>query len=152
MVGDLANGRTVRSLAYLLAKYSNMRIIFASPPDLAMKPDILDYLKRKGVRFTEVDLLEPALPETDVLYCTRIQKERGSAMDEAAESEFSLTPDKVATMKRTACIMHPLPRNHEIAAGIDNDPRAIYFKQAGNGMFIRMALLLWVMNRHIVFA
>lgn len=146
MVGDLANGRTVRSLAYLLAKYKNVRIIFSSPEELAMKDDILLYLERKDVKVEVVNYFWPNLEDVDVIYETRIQKERGSTISEEEARRFSLTPEKVEGLKPSTIIMHPLPRNHEISAEIDLNPRAKYFRQAGNGMFIRMALLKWVLH------
>lgn len=147
MVGDLLNGRTVRSLAYLLAKFKDIKIILSSPEELAMRSDITDYLERKEIHVEEINYLWPALGEVDVIYCTRVQKERGSEISEETQKHFSLTPEKMAKMKPKAIVMHPLPRNHEIPTEIDLDPRAKYFRQAGNGMFIRMALLLWVLNK-----
>lgn len=146
MVGDLANGRTVRSLAYLLAKYKNVRIIFSSPEELAMKDDILQYLERKNVAVEVVNYFWPNYIDADVIYETRIQKERGSTISEEEAKRFSLTPEKVKGLKPSTIIMHPLPRNHEISPEIDSNPRAKYFRQAGNGMFIRMALLKWVLH------
>lgn len=148
MVGDLLNGRTVRSLAYLLAKYKNIRIIFSSPEELAMKDDILQYLERKDVRVEVVNYFWPNLEDVDVIYETRIQKERGSEMSEEEEKRFSLTSEKTKGLKPSTIIMHPLPRNNEISTAIDSDPRAKYFRQAGNGMFIRMALLKWILEPH----
>lgn len=146
MVGDLANGRTVRSLAYLLAKYKKIKIIFSSPEELAMGNDILQYLERKNVVVELVNYFWPNLEDVDVIYETRIQKERGSTINEEEARRFSLTPEKVNGLKPSTIIMHPLPRNHEISSAIDSDPRAKYFRQAGNGMFIRMALLKWVLR------
>ncbi|MEK7565190.1 MAG: aspartate carbamoyltransferase [Patescibacteria group bacterium] len=146
MVGDLANGRTVRSLAYLLAKYKNVRIIFSSPEELAMKDDILQYLERKNVVVEVVNYFWPNYEDIDVIYETRIQKERGSTISEEEAKRFSLTPEKVKGLKPSTIIMHPLPRNDEVPTEIDSNPQAKYFRQAGNGMFIRMALLKWVLH------
>ncbi|MDP3764592.1 MAG: aspartate carbamoyltransferase [bacterium] len=146
MVGDLLNGRTVRSLAYLLAKFKKVRIIFSSPENLAIGGDILAYLEKKEVEVEIVNYFWPDLEEVDVIYETRIQKERGSEMSGESERQFSLTPEKMASLKSSAIVLHPLPRNHEISPEVDLDPRAKYFRQAGNGMFIRMALLKWVLR------
>lgn len=149
MMGDLANGRTVRSLSYLLTKFSGVKIIFISPPHLTMSYDIKTWLAGKGVDFQETGSPFPALYDADVVYCTRIQKERGGQMSEEDIGRFSLDGAKVARLKEKSIIMHPLPRNAEIATEVDDDPRAVYFKQAGNGMYIRMALLLWVLGEEI---
>ncbi len=146
MMGDLANGRTVRSLSYLLTKFSGVKIVFISPPDLAMSDDIKTWLTGKGVNFQETDSPFPALRGVDVVYCTRIQKERGGQMSERDIELFSLDKEKMSELKEHSIVMHPLPRNAEIATEVDADHRAAYFKQAGNGMYIRMALLLWVMH------
>lgn len=147
MVGDLANGRTVHSLAYLLAKHTNARLAFVSPRELAMRPDILEWLVERRVPFSIHNSLTPVLPHADVFYCTRIQKERGSVVPDCEKRKFHVGPAELALMKKDAVIMHPLPRNDEISPEVDTDPRAWYFRQAGNGLFVRMALLLWVMHR-----
>lgn len=137
--GDLLNGRTGRSLTYLLAKYEGTRLIFLSPPSLRMKPDILDHLREHAVPFEETGNLDAALEKADVAYWTRVQKERGSASD--PEVSLSIGLEQMARMKPGSILMHPLPRVDEIAREVDQDPRAVYFQQVGNGLLIRMALL-----------
>lgn len=148
MVGDLLNGRTVRSLAYLLAKYRSIRISFVSPSDLRIGRDITGWLDKKGIVFNEYDTLGwETLGYADVVYCTRIQKERGSDASEETLAKFRIGKQQMEMMKESAILMHPLPRNDEILPEVDSDPRAVYFKQAGNGMYVRMAILLWVLHR-----
>ena len=143
MVGDLRYGRTVRSLSYLLSRYENVEIIFVSPAVCKMERDIIAYLDKYKVSWRENMDLAQVISEVDCVYMTRIQKERfHSAEDyQAAASKYILTPELVQTMKQSAIIMHPLPRVNEIPQEIDKDPRARYFQQAQNGLYIRMALL-----------
>jgi len=147
MGGDLANGRTVRSLAYLLGKYSEMRIIFVSPPQLAVGADILEYLDRHGVRHDQVSDMESVLPEADVVYWTRLQVERiadrgfAHEMRELQRASFTIRARHLRLLKERTIILHPFPRKGEIATEVDADPRAYYFHQAENGMYVRMALL-----------
>ncbi|KAG8046843.1 hypothetical protein GUJ93_ZPchr0008g12540 [Zizania palustris] len=144
LVGDLANGRTVRSLAYLIAKYQNIKIYFVSPNVVKMKDDIKEYLTSQGVEWEESsDLLEVA-SKCDVIYQTRIQKERfGERVDlyEAARGKYIVDKKVLDVLPKHAVIMHPLPRLDEITVDVDSDPRAAYFRQAKNGLYIRMALL-----------
>ncbi|GLT30061.1 hypothetical protein SLA2020_048830 [Shorea laevis] len=144
LVGDLANGRTVRSLAYLLAKYQNVKIYFVSPDVVKMKDDIKDYLTSKGVEWEEsADLMEVA-SKCDVVYQTRIQKERFGeriSLYEEARGKYLVNQDVMKVMQKHAVVMHPLPRLDEITVDVDTDPRAAYFRQAKNGLYIRMALL-----------
>lgn len=149
MVGDLAQGRTVRSLAYLLGKFQDVRIWFVAPPMLKMKDDILTYLCQHGVHYQEGTLLDEVLPEVDVVYQTRVQKERFG--DRVADYEqcrglYIINRGSLALMKPNAIIMHPLPRVSEIAPEVDEDPRAAYFRQAENGLYVRMALLKLVLE------
>jgi aspartate carbamoyltransferase catalytic subunit len=144
MVGDLANGRTVRSLAYLLGKYEDIEIYFVSPPIVRMKPDIKSYLKRHNVKFYEETDLKKVSAKVDVIYQTRIQKERfGERLEdyEKARGKYIIDKEILKVMKKDAIIMHPLPRLDEITKEVDKDPRAAYFRQAQNGLYIRMALL-----------
>jgi len=143
MVGDLRYGRTVRSLSYLLTKYENVEIIFVSPAVCKMEGDIKAYLDRNHLPWREETDLAAVAPEVDCIYMTRIQKERfHSAEDyQAAAGKYILTSERVQTMRSDAIIMHPLPRVDEIPKEIDDDPRARYFQQAQNGLYIRMALL-----------
>lgn len=144
LVGDLANGRTVRSLAYLLAKYQDVKIYFVSPDVVKMKDDIKDYLTSKGVEWEEsADLLEVA-SKCDVVYQTRIQRERfGERTDlyEEARGKYIVDRAVLGVMQKHAVVLHPLPRLDEITVDVDADPRAAYFRQAKNGLYIRMALL-----------
>lgn len=144
LVGDLANGRTVRSLAYLIAKYQDVKIYFVSPDVVKMKDDIKDYLTSMGVEWEEsTDLLDVA-SKCDVVYQTRIQRERfGERIDvyEAARGKYIVDRKVLDVLPKHAVIMHPLPRLDEITLDVDADPRAAYFRQAKNGLYIRMALL-----------
>ena len=148
MVGDLKYGRTVRSLSYLLSKYSGIKITFVSPAVCRMEADIKKYLEKGGIAWKEETDLVKALPDADCVYMTRIQRERFNVPDDyhKAAGQYILTPERVRVMKPEAIIMHPLPRLDEIPPEVDDDPRARYFEQAGNGLFIRMALLYLLLN------
>ena len=143
MVGDLKNGRTVRSLSYFLGKFKNVEIIFVSPRELEAGSDIKNYLQKNTTTFTETDQLEPVLKEVDVIYQTRIQKERFEPMSdyEKFKGKYILTAANTESMKKGGIIMHPLPRVDEISLDLDNLPRAAYFRQAEYGLLVRMALL-----------
>ncbi|CAN0923434.1 Aspartate carbamoyltransferase 2, chloroplastic [Linum grandiflorum] len=144
LVGDLANGRTVRSLAYLLAKYKNVKVYFVSPEVVKMKDDIKDYLTSEGVEWEESSDLLDVASKCDVLYQTRIQRERfGDKIDlyEEARGKYIVDSNVLNAMQKHAVVMHPLPRLDEITVDVDSDPRAAYFRQAKNGLYIRMALL-----------
>lgn len=148
MVGDLANGRTARSLAYLLSKFRDVEIRFVAPPQVAMRQDIKDHLDEHGVRWGESQDLAPVLAEVDVVYQTRIQKERfaSDADYRAIKGLYVIDNDAMGRLRRDAIVMHPLPRVDEIDPEVDADPRAAYFRQARNGMYIRMALLDMVLS------
>ena len=149
MVGDLANGRTVRSLAYLLAKYEDVKLHFVAPSVVRMKDDIKDYLRRHGIFFTEEEDLFEVAARADVIYQTRIQRERfgnRTADYESARGKYIIDLDLLKVLKERAVIMHPLPRVDEITPEVDTDPRAAYFRQAQNGLYIRMALLKMVLD------
>jgi aspartate carbamoyltransferase catalytic subunit len=143
MVGDLANGRTVRSLAYLLTRYRDVDIRFVAPPEVAMRDDIKAYLSERGVRWTETTDLDAVLADVDVVYQTRIQKERFENPEEylRVEGVYTIDAASLSKMRPHAVVMHPLPRVGEIAAEVDSDPRAAYFRQARNGLQVRMAVL-----------
>lgn len=152
MVGDLARGRTVRSLSYLLAKFPNVKIYYVSPEVAQMRDDIKDYLKRHRVWFEEENDLREVAPQVDIIYQTRPQKERGTLLDETHSSpdkkigSFCLINQEVLDlMKKEAIVMHPLPHTEEIVPEVDLDPRAAYFRQAENGLYIRMALLKMIL-------
>ncbi|MEK7584758.1 MAG: aspartate carbamoyltransferase [Patescibacteria group bacterium] len=144
MVGDLANGRTVRSLAYLLSKFRVKRIIFVAPDVVAIKDDIKEHLREHKIPFSEEDDLVAVAKKADVIYQTRIQRERfgdRQADFEAAYGKYIIDKQIVALMPERARILHPLPRVNEITTEVDSDPRAAYFRQAQNGLYVRMALL-----------
>lgn len=160
--GDIGRGRTVRSLAALLAQYPDVTLVFVSPdhPTLRIGADLRERLEQRGVRMVELESLAatlngaPAIEQFDALYMTRIQKEHNLAADESAFaridfSQYKLTPELVRRMKPYAPILHPFPRDQhfgEVPPEIDNDPRAMYFRQARNGMWVRAALLAHLFN------
>lgn len=149
LVGDLAYGRTVRSLCYLLAKYRDVRLTFVAPPVVQMRDDIRDYLTRHGVPFEEAEDLEEVAGRVDVIYNTRIQKERfGDRLEdyESARGVYVVNRAVLDRMRPEAIVLHPLPRLDEITPEVDADPRAAYFRQAKNGLYVRMALLGWVLG------
>ena len=144
LVGDLANGRTARSLAYILSKFRNVKLYFVAPDVARINEDIKEHLTECGCEWEEVDNLQSVASEVDVLYQTRIQKERyGDRPEdyEKAQGKFIVDEDLMRLMKQDAVVMHPLPRVGEITPQVDADPRAAYFRQARNGLYIRMALL-----------
>ena len=150
LVGDLAHGRTVRSLAYLLAKFRDIRLTFVAPDVTRMRSDITGYLAEHGVPVTETDDLLAAVPTADVVYQTRIQRERfhddqSWATAAAVRERFTITPAVMAQLPTQAVLLHPLPRVDEIDPAVDADPRAAYFRQARNGVVVRMALLAEVL-------
>lgn len=143
VVGDLLRGRTCDSLVYLLSKFAGNTFSFVSPENSKLKEGLKAHLAEHAIPFSEFDILDSVLEKADVLYMTRIQKERfdDPAEYEKAKGKFVLTKQGVDTMKESAIIMHPLPRVDEIAVEADADGRAGYFAQAGNGLWVRMALL-----------
>lgn len=148
MVGNLADGRTVRSLAYLLGKFERVKLYFVAPPALQMKQDILDYLARHNCWFTLESDLKKVLPEVDVLYVTRIEQEildQHEKINREIASSFFINEEMMKLLRPNGLVLHPLPRLSEIAPAVDIDPRAAYFRQTRNGVLIRMALLvsLW---------
>lgn len=153
MVGDLANGRTVRSLSIMLAKhFPGNRIIFVSPKQTRMGDDVKEYINQHGVKWEETDDLRAAARDADVIYQTRVQRERFQDGDSAIyeqvikESDrFTINNDILGLMKKESIIMHPLPRVTEISYQVDQDPRARYFEQAENGLYVRMALLKMIL-------
>ncbi len=145
-VGDLLFSRTIRSLIPLLGLYSNNKLIFISPRRLELPKEYVDDLKNKGIDILETDDFEKGLESADIVYMTRVQKERFDDINEYnnVKDSYVLGLDKLNKMKNDAIIMHPLPRINEIAQEVDSDPRAAYFRQAENGLYVRMALLLYV--------
>ena len=145
MVGDLARGRTVHSLSYLLGQFSNIKIYFVSPKSLKMKDEIKEYLKKQNIIFSEETDLKKVASLVDVIYQTRTQKERGSMLGDS-EGFYIVNQEILNLMKKEAMIMHPLPRLDEISPDVDKDPRAAYFRQAENGLYVRMALLKMMLS------
>ncbi len=148
MLGDLKYGRTVHSLARLLSLYK-VKIHYVSPEILRMPPEIIEELHRKGIEQTEHTRLEDVLPETDVLYVTRVQKERfeDPALYESVKDAYIITPEVMKAAKQRMIVMHPLPRVYEISMDFDDDPRAAYFRQMEYGLYVRMALLAMVLGK-----
>ena len=149
LLGDLKHGRTVHSLALLAARLSKPpSLTLVSPPALAMPAEVLESLLQSGMRVQESADLAGALPQTDVLYVTRVQKERFSSPEEyeAVRGAYVVDAKLMAAAKSDAVVLHPLPRVDEISTDFDDDPRAIYFEQMENGMYVRMALLALVLG------
>ncbi len=145
LCGDLKFGRTVHSLIEAMARYENVRFVLISPEELKLPSYVKkDILQKKGIPCTQTTDLESVMPELDVLYMTRVQRERFFNEDEYVrlKDSYILTPEKLRTAKESLSILHPLPRVNEISVAIDDDPRACYFKQALNGKYMRMALIL----------
>ena len=148
MLGDLKYGRTVHSLARLLSLY-DVKINFVSPDILKIPSEIINEIEVNGTSQAEFNKLESVIPETDVLYVTRVQKERFKdlAEYEKVKSAFVITPDTLNDAKERMIIMHPLPRVGEISMEVDDDPRAAYFRQMEYGLYVRMALLAMVLGK-----
>ena len=146
IIGELDMGRTARSLAYLLAKFERVKIFFVSPPELQMKPDILDYLEEHDVRYELESDLQRVIGEVDVVYQTRIHPQRMQDRDRGTLHRFVIDSALVQRMKPDALILHPLPRTAELDKSVDDDPRALYFRQAKNGLYVRMALLTMLLE------
>ena len=143
--GDLKFGRTVHSLINALSRYSGIKIVLISPEELKLPSYVKkDVLKKNKIPYVQTTDLEGAMPELDVLYMTRVQRERFFNEEDylRLKDSYILDPHKLTNSKQDLCIMHPLPRVNEISVAIDNDPRACYFKQVLNGKYMRMALIL----------
>ncbi len=143
--GDLKFGRTVHSLIEALARYNNVRFVLISPDELKLPSYVKnDVIKAKNLEYIQTTDLEKVMPELDVLYMTRVQKERFFNEEDylRLKDSYILTPDKLANAKPDLSILHPLPRVNEISVAVDKDPRACYFKQVLNGKYMRMALIL----------
>ena len=141
--GDLKFGRTVHSLAKALARYKKIKMIFISPSELVLPEYIKSILQKQNVEFTEAENLEKAIPELDVLYMTRVQRERFFNEDDYIRLKdiYVLNAQRMSAGKESLIVLHPLPRVNEISVEVDTDPRASYFAQAKYGMYVRMALL-----------
>jgi aspartate carbamoyltransferase catalytic subunit len=145
-IGELDRGRTARSLAYLLAKFDRVKVYFVAPPEMQMKPDILEYLDRHGVRYELESDIARVVGEVDVVYQTRIQPDRIASA--GGLKPFAIDSSVLNRMKSDAMILHPLPRTVELDKTVDDDPRALYFRQAKNGLYVRMALLTMLLDQN----
>ena len=150
MVGDLKYGRTVRSLCYLFGKFQNIKIIFIAPKILSINDDIKDYLKKHNISFEEQTDLNKYLPQADIVYMTRIQKERMPGAEyENAKQIYKITEENLTLLKDESRLLHPLPHVEEIDLPLEieqTDDRVAYFRQAENGLYVRMALLSYLLE------
>lgn len=144
IIGELDRGRTARSLAYLLAKFDRVKLFFVSPPELRMRRDILDYLDEHDIDYEIEQEIDRVIGEVDVVYQTRIHPDRASNADTV--KRYAIDSSVLQRMKSDALILHPLPRTVELDRSVDDDPRAMYFRQARNGLFVRMALLTMLLE------
>ena len=152
LCGDLKFGRTVHSLVSAMSRYTGVKFVMISPDELRIPKYILsDVLDPKGIEYKEVTSLEEVMPELDILYMTRVQRERffNEADYIRLKDSYILTPEKLRTAKADLNILHPLPRVNEISVAVDDDPRACYFKQALNGKYMRMALILKLLEVNV---
>ena len=144
LCGDLKFGRTVHSLIAALSRYENVKFVLISPKELVLPNYIKESLNSKNIAFVETTDLQEVMPSLDILYMTRVQRERFFNEEEylRLKDSYILTPDKLNNAKADLSILHPLPRVNEISVAIDKDPRACYFDQVLNGKYMRMALIL----------
>ena len=145
LCGDLKFGRTVHSLVAAMSRYENVRFVLISPEELKLPRYVKEqYIKKNNIPYTQSTSLEAVMPELDILYMTRVQRERFFNEEDylRLKDSYILTPEKLHNAKEDLCILHPLPRVNEISVAVDDDPRACYFKQVQNGKYIRMALIL----------
>ena len=145
LCGDLKFGRTVHSLISALSRYTGIKIVLISPEELKLPSYVKnEALKKNNIPYEQTTDLEAVMPELDILYMTRVQRERFFNEEDylRLKDSYILTPEKLRNAKKDLCILHPLPRVNEISVAVDDDPRACYFKQVRNGRFIRMALIL----------
>jgi aspartate carbamoyltransferase catalytic subunit len=149
MVGDLKRGRTVRSLCQLLSLYDGVEFFFVAPETFGMREDILKALNNQGIKYTITEKFKEVIPLADAIYSTRLQDEHDIEHESSAINYdlFSFKEEYLKLLCKNAVILHPLPRRNEIEVGVDKDPRALYWKQARNGMWIRMALILKIFSR-----
>lgn len=152
LCGDLKFGRTVHSLIEAMVRYPNVKFILISPPELKI-PDYLrkDTLDAKNIEYQEVSVLEDVLPELDLLYMTRVQRERFFNEEDyiRLKDSFILDARKMKLAPKDMLVLHPLPRVNEISTDVDDDPRAVYFKQAQYGVYVRMALIMTLLKLHL---
>ena len=145
LCGDLKYGRTVHSLISALSRYTGIKIVLISPEELKLPSYVKnEALKKNSIPYEQTTDLEAVMPELDILYMTRVQRERFFNEEDylRLKDSYILTPEKLRTAKQDLCILHPLPRVNEISVAVDDDPRACYFRQVRNGRYIRMALIL----------
>ena len=148
LCGDLKFGRTVHSLIRALLRYENIHFVFISPDELKIPDYIIDELKEKNATYEEVIMLDDVIDKLDILYMTRVQRERFFNEEDYVRLKnfYILTKEKMDKAKETCIVMHPLPRVNEISVEVDDDPRASYFKQAQFGVYVRMALILTLLG------
>lgn len=148
LCGDLKFGRTVHSLINALIRYTDIHFIFISPPELKVPDYITDMLREKGITYEEVIRLEDSISQLDLLYMTRVQRERFFNEEDYVRLKdfYILNKEKMKSAKPDMLVLHPLPRVNEISVEVDDDPRAVYFKQAQYGVYVRMALILTLLK------
>lgn len=148
LCGDLKFGRTVHSLIEAMLRYENVKFVLIAPPELRVPQYIIDMLEKAGAEYKQVETMEAVMPELDILYMTRVQRERFFNEEDyiRLKDTYILNMDKLASTKKDMAILHPLPRVNEISVEVDDDPRAAYFRQALCGKYIRMALILNLLN------
>lgn len=148
LCGDLKFGRTVHSLINALVRYENINFVFISPEELMIPEYIIEMLKEKNIPYREVKKLEEVIPELDILYMTRVQKERFFNEEDyiRLKDYYILDKEKMELAKSDMIVLHPLPRVNEISVEVDDDPRAVYFRQVQYGVYVRMALLLTLLE------
>ena len=151
LCGDLKFGRPVHSLIKTMARFKNIRFVLISPEELRVPDYIInDVLEANGIEYKETRSLEEVMPDLDILYMTRVQKERFFNEEDylRLKDSYILTPEKLENAKEDLRILHPLPRVNEIALDVDDDPRAAYFEQVQNGVYVRMALIMTLLGLH----
>ena len=151
LCGDLKFGRTVHSLIKTMARRQNIRFVLISPEELRVPDYIInDVLEANGIEYKETRSLEEVMPELDILYMTRVQKERFFNEEDyiRLKNSYVLTKEKMGLAKPDMAVLHPLPRVNEIALDVDDDPRAAYFEQVQNGVYVRMALIMTLLGLH----
>ena len=148
LCGDLKFGRTVHSLIEAMLRYENVKFVLIAPPELRVPQYIIDMLEKEGAEYKQVETMEAVMPELDILYMTRVQRERFFNEEDyiRLKDTYILNMEKLANAKKDMAILHPLPRVNEISVEVDDDPRAAYFRQALCGKYIRMALILNLLN------
>ncbi|MBF1096296.1 MAG: aspartate carbamoyltransferase [Solobacterium sp.] len=148
LCGDLKFGRTVHSLIEAMLRYENVKFVLIAPPELRVPQYIIDMLEKAGAEYKQVETMEAVMHELDILYMTRVQRERFFNEEDyiRLKDTYILNMDKLANAKKDMAILHPLPRVNEISVEVDDDPRAAYFRQALCGKYIRMALILNLLN------